>query len=134
MSTPDPGHGGRGGGRRGGGGKRGGRCRRPGRGSGQPRTAVTSKQDALLTALLPPGYDKTKADALKITATGSGAAHRVNTALTTLSALQREGGGPRGRRGPPTSSRPVGAAGASQSLRRTLTRNACHSPVWSRRA
>ena len=81
MSTPDPGRGGRGGGRRGNGGKRGGRGRRPARGSGQPRTAVTSKQDAILTALLPTGYDRVKADALKITTTGSGAAHRVNTSF-----------------------------------------------------
>ena len=94
MSTPDPGPCCRGGGRRGGGGKRGGRGRRPNCGSGQPRAAVTSKQDAILTALLPPSCDKTKADALKITATGSSAAHRVNTALATLAALQREGGSP----------------------------------------
>ena len=64
------------------------------RGSGQPRAAVTSKQDAILTALLPPGYDKAKADALKITTTGSSATHRVNTALATLAAMQREGGFP----------------------------------------
>ena len=131
ISPPDPGPGGRGGGRRGGGGKRGGRGRRPNRRSGQPRTAVTSKQDAILTALLPPGYDKTKADALKITATGSGAAHRVNTALATLAALQREGASP-------------GAARAADELetgRRSrrvpvsetdATRTAFHSPEWSR--
>ena len=85
MSTPDPGRGGRGGGRRGSGGKRG---------AGQPRAAVTSKQDALLTALLPPPatYDKAKADTLKITVTGSSAAHRVNTVLAPLAVMQREGG------------------------------------------
>ena len=88
MSTPDPGHGGRGGGRRGGGGKRGGQGRRPNRGSGQPRAAVTSKHDAILNTLLPPGYDKAKVDALKITATRSSTAHRVNTSLATLAAIQ----------------------------------------------
>ena len=98
--------------------------------SGQPRAAVTSKQDAILTALLPPGYDKTKADALKITATGSGAAHRVNTALAILAALQREGGSP-GRRESLTSSRLVGAASASPSSRRTPNRTAYRSPEWS---
>ena len=41
-----------------------------------------------------PGYDKAKADALKITATGSSAAHPVNTALATLGAMQQEGGSP----------------------------------------
>ena len=121
MSTPDPGPSGRRRGRRGGGSKRGGRGRRPKRGSGQPRTAVTSKQDTILTTLLPPGYDKTKVDALKITATGSGAAHRVNTALATLAALQREGGSPGAAR----------AAGASPSSRRMPTRTAYHSPEWS---
>ena len=86
MSTPDPGPGGRGGGRRGGG-KRRGRGRRPSRGSGQPRAAVTSKQDTILTDLIPPSYDKAKADTLKIAATGSSAAHRIKTALATLTAM-----------------------------------------------
>ena len=54
--------------------------------------ASTTKQDAVLTALLPPGYDKAKADALKISATGSNTAHRVNTSFVTLAAMLREGG------------------------------------------
>ena len=56
--------------------------------------ASTTKQDAVLTALLPPGYDKAKADALKIIATGSNTAHRVNTFFVTLAVMLREGGSP----------------------------------------
>ena len=38
----------------------------------------------------PPGYDKAKTDALKITATGSNLVHRVNTSFATLAAMHRE--------------------------------------------
>ena len=42
----------------------------------------------------PPRYHKAKTDALKITAPESSTAHRVNTSLATLAAMQREGGAP----------------------------------------
>ena len=93
MSDPNPGSGGRGRGRRGGG-KRGGRGRRPNRETGQSRSAVTTKQDAVLAVLLPPGYDKAKDNPLKIHSIGSNAAHRVNLSFVTLAVISREGGSP----------------------------------------
>ena len=88
MAKPDPGSGGRGGGRRGGG-KRASRGYRLNRGTGQSRSATTTKQDAVLTTLLQPDYDKAKIDALKIH-TGNNIACRVNMSFATLGAMVRE--------------------------------------------
>ena len=94
MSATDPGTGGRNGGRRDKS-KRAGRGRRPNRGQSRPASAAT-KQDTILAALMPAGYDKAQIDALKIPATGTNAAYRANTTFDAVAAMSRERGLPRG--------------------------------------